>query len=701
MTGTAAPGRPTWRMTPGRWLLVAVVAYFAVAFALSWLRALELQTTTWDQGLYQQALWTTAHGRPFYETADVETGGYGSLLEVHSVFLLYLLVPLYAVLPDQSTMLAVQAAVVAAAAIPLYYLARDVTASSRLGLFAGVVYLCWTPTLSSNLYDFHPEAFLPLEIFALVLLWNRGRYLAGFGVAILAFLTFEFTPFIVAALAVASLLPTSSPDGAGLGGRLRAFLRRPGPALQAALTPPRVRAFLLLLVASVVAYAALLAVRVDLLPAIVGSTPLPAPATGYVIGATPAELGLSLSNLGAGLGGKVTYWLLILGLLAFVPLLAPRALLLTVPWFVFTLFSSSLNYVTLGFQYGLIAGSTVLVAFVFALPRARRIIGPWLLPDRIATAHGPSRDRSRRNLRDARIALVAAVGLLLAVNVALTPVDPAMQNSGLGSGYRLSFDPPPGAADVVDLAAMVPAGATVLASDDLFPLVANDAHAYSFLWEADGSLYLPFTLTDPPTYVFLAEDRTPAVTAWLEGALYNVSIYGVRGVVWSSPVGPVLLFEAGFHGTPSVLGPPPAPVGAYYGASIAQGPVGVTATDPGSTYPSVVESAPGADGTVWYGPGLALAAGNYTVTVSVRVSPLEGFPAPNGSSPVLWIGAFAFAEPSLYGGSYSYEALDGAGFKSITFRVGVTSPTIEFDVQGQLLASDVQVILNYVAVAGP
>ena len=63
-------------------------------------RALELQTTTWDQGIYMQSLWSTVHGRPFYEAADFETGGFSSFLQVHSAFVLYLLVPIYAALPS-------------------------------------------------------------------------------------------------------------------------------------------------------------------------------------------------------------------------------------------------------------------------------------------------------------------------------------------------------------------------------------------------------------------------------------------------------------------------------------------------------------------------------------------------------------------------------------------------------------------------
>jgi uncharacterized membrane protein len=697
MSEPSSPNRPRWAMTPARWLLVAVVVYFAVAFALSWLRALELQTTTWDQGLYQQALWTTAHGRAFYETADVETGGYGSLLEVHSVFLLYLLVPLYAALPTEATMLGVQAAAVALAAIPLYYLARDITSSPRLAFLTGVAYLCWTPTLSSNLYDFHAEAFLPLEIFALALLWHRERYGAAFAVAGIAFLTFEFTPLIAFALGIFALLPPSGTP-IGVRRRLSNVVSAPARTLRSALGSRRVRASLALMVVSLAAYLALYEFRVALLPPLVGSYPLPSAASGYIIGTTPGALGLTPGNLAVAFGAKATYWLLVLALLAFVPLLAPRALVLTLPWFAFTMFSSNANYVTLGFQYGLIAGSTLLVAFAYGLPTARRAVDGWYARHAGIGAPLPTSTGAARPSRRTRGAVVAAIGLLIAVNLALTPINPAVQNNGWGSAYRISYDPTPGADNVRALAGLIPAGATVLASDNLFPLVANDPNAYSFLWEADTALYLPFTLANSPTYVLLSEDRTGAVLAWISAALYDPAVYGVRGVAWESPVGTVLLFEHGYVGTTLQMGSAPPASSSYYGARIAAGPIGYAVGDPGSTYPTVVQSVPGAIGTVWDGPNAALEAGNYTVTVSVRVTPLAGFPIPNASTEVLWIGALAFAQSEYDGWSYSYSALNSSSFRTVSFPVTVPGPTIEFELQGELLESWVQVTLNYFSI---
>jgi uncharacterized membrane protein len=699
-THGATPGAG-WlgRLTPFRWLVVAILVYFAVAVSLSWLRAIELQTTTWDLGLYQQALWTTAHGRALYETADVETGGFGSLLDVHTSFVLFLVAPIYGVLPYQTTLFVIQAAIVAVAAVPLFFLARDLTGSPRLGLVAGLMYLAWSPTLSGNLYDFHPEAFLPLEIFALVLVWNRKRYVAGFAVAALAFATLEIAPVIVFFLGVFALLPA----GLSLGSvrkRLARVVGRPVAELRAWLHRPGVVPSLALVLLSAGVYGLLYALRVDVFPLWFGTVPLPVPASGYLIGVTPAQLGLALGNLSANFGAKVTYWLVLVALLAFVPVLAPRALVLTAPWFAFTMLSTNPNYVTLGYQYGLVAGSTLLVAFAFGLPRAQRIVGAWWAraeqaPERASLGERPPGSLVRRR----RSVLILGLALLLAVNVALTPLNPAMQNAGFGAGYRVSYAMSPGTGDVQRLVALVPTSATVLASDDLFPLVANDPNAYTFLWGPDAALYLPFTWTNPPSFVLIAQDRTPAVLSWIATAIYDPTEYGVRGVAWASPAGTVLLFEHGYSGAPAEFGSTPVGAGAFYGSAMASEPLGFAASEPGSSFPRVVESVPGAVGTVWSGPDLTLAPGNYTVEVSVRVSPLTGFPTPNGSAPVAWIGAFAFGQPSYFGSSYPYDELDSTGFTNLEFRLPLTSPTIEFEVQGELLTSDVQVTLNYLSIS--
>ncbi len=690
-----SPVRVLGRIAPTTWLIVATIAYFSVSFALSWLRAVEFQTTTWDQGIYQQALWSTAHGRPFYESPDLETGGYRSLLQIHTVFLFYLLAPLYGALPFQATLFAVQSLIVALAAIPLYFLGRDLTRSAWWGLLPPILYLVWAPTLSSNLYDFHPEAFLPLEVFTVVLLWERGRYLAGAVAVGISFATIELAPVLLLFVGLFFLVPSSETWGRWSQLARNRFPRAAWTSeFRRTFSSPRVRASIALIVACIAAYFLLLYYRVDYLGATLGTLSLPVAPMGYVIGGSPSALGLSLQNLDMGFYDKFTYWVLILALLGFVPLLAPRAMLLSVPWFAFSLLSAGTNYTELGFQYGFIAAATVLVAFAYGLPRAMALARAW---ERQSLEAG-----SMRSIRPApqwgnprrRGALVAGLVVLVVVNLALTPLNPWLQNQGLGSAYRISYSPSPGFAQLEQLAALVPAGATVLASDNLFPLVANDENAYSFFWTQDNFLALPFNASNPPPYVLLAEDATKAVPSWLAAELYNTTLFGARGVVWTSGVGTALLFEEGYRGPATQFGATPTVPLVESGADLVDSDAGYI---PGTN--GAVASDPGALGTFFYGPWASLPVGNYTVTLLVKAAALPGTGPPSGDEAVLRIGATGYAQATYFHVSLDFDKFSATGWTTVAFNLTLPGPTIDCTVQGVALSTDVQVSLESMVIA--
>jgi uncharacterized membrane protein len=698
------------RIRPGTWLWVAMAAYFVVSFAYSWLRALELQTTTWDMGIYQQALWSTAHGRPFYEAADAETGGYGSFLQVHSAYVLYLLVPIYDALPYQTTLFVVQSAVVAAASYPLYLLGSDATGSPRLGLVAGVMYLAWAPTLASNLYDFHIEAFLPVELFAFVLLWNRGRYGWGLAVAFVAFATMEIAPVLLFFVGLYFLLPDA--------GSVRAALVRPPGGIsfrvRSAVRWLRARRFVLasagLMLLCLVAYYVDLLLRERYLAPLLGVSAFPSTNSGYVVGGTLGELGLLVQNVGVGFTTKLTAWLVLLALLGFVPLFAPRALVLALPWLGFTFLSSSLNYVTIGFQYGFIEASSLLVAFAFGLGGLARAVrsraarparhgsrtsGRAVAPASAGPAPLPSRSRGLP-----RGLWVVGFVLLLAVNVAASPVDPALQGMvGLGSAYQLTDQPPAGYGSVQELVGLMPPGATVLASDNLFPLVANDLNAYSIFWAQDNHLMLPFHGDQLPTFVLVSEDRTYAVPDWLSPTLYNASDYGLRGIAWSTPVGAVVLFQAGFSGTATQIDPPTPSVERFSGAALDPQGGGALLATSDYQYPEVVESVAGGQGPIWAAPHSNLPVGEYTVTVGLVEHLAAGVAPPPPNTSVLLLNVGSFAEPVWYQSTLPYSALNGSGWVPVEFPIAVTEPALQVEVRGYLSDPSVEVEVAYLEIA--
>ncbi len=568
--GDAAAGS---RLRPLTAVLLLAALYAGVSFTLSILRLEEFATSNWDLGIFQQALASTLHGHPMYEAGDWEFYGTRSFLEVHPSFVLYLLEPIYAISPTPTVLFAFQSIMAALAALPLYLIGRRILGRPWPAVGLAGAYLISAPLLTANLYDFHLELFLPLEISLLFYFWLEERYVAGVAVALVAFLTIEVTPFLVAALAVYFLLPSSG----RIASSLRALLRRSsegrrgfGRALAATarswLEDRRRRWTVGLLALSVVGYVALRFVEWVVLPAVLPPAPM-SPFGPVSPSATGLSLGLGFTGaFGADLGGKAAYWVLLMALFGFLPLLAPRVLILELPWFAYTVQSGNFVWTTLGFQYSAVAVTPLAIAAIFGYADAERRVIPRILRALGALRRAPASTVRRRPLVVRRLhrslpaspTLVLALVLVLAAaaNLWVGPLNPAHQriNSGV-PGYNLQFVPTRGYADVVQLAALIPSEAPVLASSDVFPFVATDLHAYSLLWVPDQPPQLPFSPGAPPAYFLLASEQGYAVPTWLADQVAH-HLYGLLGVVYVTPVGSVDLWQLDYNGPTSVIGPP-------------------------------------------------------------------------------------------------------------------------------------------------
>ncbi len=108
---------------------------------------------SFDLGLEANALWNVVHGGPFLKSSPF-SGPEGSLVGYHAIFFAYALAPLYALHPDPETLLAIQAALVGAAALPLFLWGRAHVGEPAAALVA-VCYLLYPPLHGANLYDFH------------------------------------------------------------------------------------------------------------------------------------------------------------------------------------------------------------------------------------------------------------------------------------------------------------------------------------------------------------------------------------------------------------------------------------------------------------------------------------------------------------------------------------------------------------------
>lgn len=146
--------------------MVALAALYALFFsAYTMQRHAAFQTSAFDLGNFDQAIWNTAHGRPFALTniPDVTIR-----LAHHVEPILLLIAPLYWLWSDVRVLLILQSVALAAGALPLFwYAARRVGEGPAL-LFAAL-YLLFPALQGVNLFDFHAVALAPLF---LLLAWS-------------------------------------------------------------------------------------------------------------------------------------------------------------------------------------------------------------------------------------------------------------------------------------------------------------------------------------------------------------------------------------------------------------------------------------------------------------------------------------------------------------------------------------------------
>ncbi len=694
--------------SPVTWLGVVVAVYFAASLALSLLRLSELHTSTWDLGIFQQALWSGPLRGPFYEAADFETAGVTSFFQVHPAFLLYALAPLYAAFPYAVTLLTLQSFVVAVAAVPLFFIGAQVTGSRWKGFASAGLYLVWTPTLAANLFDFHLEAFLPVEVFACFLFWLRKQYLVGAAFAVLASITIEAGPVYVFLVGLFFALPPIREGvrqariaiaSAGSQSRSRAFFRYLGQSSAKWLRRSDVQASLGLMVAAVLAYYGLRYAEAHAFGT--------APSVFTAFSGTAQslfQLRLTLSNLSVGFYNKVAYWGIILGLAAFLPFRAPRTFLLIAPWMGFSFLNVHAGNWELGFQSGFLYAIPVMIGVAYGLvglelrPPPRAMEAAASSPPESPSPPAPSRSRTGWLGLDSSKPAPWMYGLFViaGVSLALSPINPYM--FGTGSGYLLTIPDSPGYPNAQFVADMVPAGATVLATPDLFSFVADDVSAYTLTGIVGGLPYLPFNASHLPAYVLITEKDRSMLPSWLSTDLYQPSRYGLLAWTGLSPRGVAMLFMFGYAGPAEAVAPIVPSYESFSGSQLVLDPSGTLSTGVASGCVYTIASTPKSPGGIWNTAGQSLGTGNYSVEAVVSAWTPPGSSAPSAKTVVMTLTSEAWAQAQETVGSYTYGELSSGCYVAY-FNLSVPVPLLNWVVHGFSKEPGVVVGLSYLAVA--
>jgi uncharacterized membrane protein len=155
--------------------VVVAACGYAAYFSFYTLRNhYRIGTAALDLGLEDNLVWNAVHWGPLFKSSPlggptVSHGGY------HQTYFAYVLGIPYRFLPDPRTLLVIQASVAAAAAIPLYFLARRRLSGPESAIIA-TLYLLYAPLQSANLYDFHYLLLAPLFLWMTLNLLEGRRY---------------------------------------------------------------------------------------------------------------------------------------------------------------------------------------------------------------------------------------------------------------------------------------------------------------------------------------------------------------------------------------------------------------------------------------------------------------------------------------------------------------------------------------------
>jgi uncharacterized membrane protein len=343
------------RVAAVKWLpfaivLTAVLGY-AIYFSIITIQNhFKLQTMGYDLGIENNLVWNASHfNRPLFKTSVI--GGPDSThLGYHETYISYLIGLPYRLAPWPETLLALQAALIGGAALPLFAFARR-HVGDWIACLLGVLLVLNAPLQGSNLYDFHYLPFAPFFLWwCLWALESRRNVMA----------------FIAVTLTLAAREDFS------------ALLMVVGVYL--VLTGERPRAGLLVTVISAIYF---VAIKLVLMPHFLNGYPayvnqyeglLPEGETGFG-GVIKTLIGNPAFTVGSLLEhDKLVYLLEVVTPVAFFAWRRPIGLLCTIPGFIFTMLATHYPpLISLSFQYTAYWTSFLFIAVVANLGWLRRL----------------------------------------------------------------------------------------------------------------------------------------------------------------------------------------------------------------------------------------------------------------------------------------------------------------------------------------
>jgi len=333
------------------WVMAAtwagVFSWYAVARHESW------WTARFDLGNMIQAIWNTGHGD--FLLATNQAGDQVSRLASHVDPLLLVFVPLQWITTSPVPILVAQAVIVAAGALPAFWLARLWLGDDRLAVAGAAMYLLYVPLQWAVLTDLHAVTLAaPLIMYAIWAAETRHNWVLGIMVG-LALLSKEQVGLSIALL--------------GLWMVIRHRRRIAGA------------------VVAVVALAWTAIAVLVIIPAAGNGLPAPFEQRYGQFGSTPAKAVIGaithpvdlVTTLGTG--GRIAYLVILLLPLLFLPLAAPWLALCALPDVFMNMLAEWWPNYSVEFHYAAVPSPYLIAAALLGLANLRERRRPAWLTD--------------------------------------------------------------------------------------------------------------------------------------------------------------------------------------------------------------------------------------------------------------------------------------------------------------------------------
>jgi uncharacterized membrane protein len=551
-------------------LLIAIYTIFFSAYTF--------KTYGWDLGMIDQSLWTTLNsGKLFYSTLEVPYGNpSGSFLGVHFSPILFLILPVYAIFQSAETLLVFQSFMLALAALPLYWLARDKLGNKLYALAFAASFLLAPALHGVNTFDFHLEIFTPVfTIFAFYFM-EKGRWFMALPFVLLELATIEFAPFIVFFLGLYFLVKAIMK---GLTTE-----RRIGLSARKFLFPTIVMG--VAICSFFVAQYTISAInplktgnpsgRWDNW----GSTMSEAvnnifrnPVEALIVMITPLE--------------KPLYVIFLFAPVLFLPILAPLTLLLPFPWIVVALLTDYQPYYQPYYQYS---------AFIIGQIYIGAVLGFSVL------FRPNNQGNASRKIMSAMLLLSLILFLFTSPAGLPAYTTRSYRPYGIAIGGDLGhFE------QVHKVIDMIPRNASVATIHDIFPHVSNRLNAYFLRWPLDYDVEYVLVDVKSPTFTW------GLFGSYSDGVTYEIMHENKYGILASADG--VLLLKKDYSGP--LLYYVPQEDTFDYSELIPK--LGTIKRDYTSVSGKVIASRPESSiGFTWYGPYKYFVPGNYTATFRVK-----------------------------------------------------------------------------------